>query len=100
MHSFGCAAMPNPALAYAYLKRNKFEKVYPKVKELREAAEATADVEKRKKIFEELHKITYEKVPWIMFFNYNRINAYQEYVNGYKAFITGMPRFWGVWLDK
>lgn len=98
--SFGAVPCPDPAMAYKYLVRNKFEKVFPKAKEAREESLRTADFAKSVKIFEELHKMTYEQVPMIVLCHYNRINASRDYVKGYEPLSTAMPRFWGVWLDK
>lgn len=100
IHTFGAAPMPDPAFAYAYLKRNKFMEVYPQAEKLRQEAMATADFKARQKIFEQLHKICYQQIPWVLSCNYNYLNAFQSYVKDYQALSTGMPRLWGVWLNK
>ncbi|MCF8035038.1 MAG: hypothetical protein K9K66_18220 [Desulfarculaceae bacterium] len=100
IHTFGAAPMPDPALAYAYLKRNKFMEVYPEAEKLRQEAMATADFKVRQKIFEKIHKICIEQVPWVISCNYNYLNAFRDYVHGYQVLSTGMPRLWGVWLSK
>ena len=100
IQAFGAAPMPDPTLGYQYLTRNKFFETCPQARELFEKSSATDYFETRKLIFEQLHKLTMEQVPWIVFFNYNRINCYQDYVKGYEALGTGMPRLWGVWLEK
>jgi peptide/nickel transport system substrate-binding protein len=100
MLSYGAGAMPNAAQAYSYLKRNKFDQVFPKIKEIWTAAESTTDLKTLQGLFAEAHKIQYEQVPWIELYNYNYLQAYWNYVKGYKAINTGVMRFWGVWLDK
>lgn len=100
MLSYGAGAMPNPALAYAYLKRNKFEEVMPRMKEIREAAMVTADLKQLQNLFQEAHKIIYEQVPWIQLYNYNYLQAHWDYVKGYKTLNHGFPILWGVWIDK
>ena len=100
MLSYGAGAMPNPALAYVYLKRNKFLDQSPRLKEIREAALKTADLKQLQKLFEEAHKITYEQVPWIQLYNYNYLQAHWKYVKGYQTLNHGFPVLWGVWLDK
>lgn len=100
IHSFGAAPQPDPANAYVYFRRNKFEQNFPKAQKLREAALATVDFDERVKIFEELHKITYEQVPMIVMANYVGFNAARDYVKGYESLPTNMHRFWGVWIDK
>jgi peptide/nickel transport system substrate-binding protein len=86
-------------MAYIYLKYNGFEDQYPRMTEIMNQASRTLDVEKRKKLFEEAHSLVIEGVPIIMFYNYNYINSYWNYVKGYKNW-SSQPRFWGVWLDK
>ena len=100
MLSYGAGGTPNPALAYAYLKRGGFEKAYPRIREVKEAALMTSDLEKLKKLYEQAHRITYEQVPWIQLYNYNYLQAHWNYVKGYKTINTGYPILWGVWLDK
>lgn len=98
--SFGYGAMPDPAQAYPYLKNNHFFEKYPDMLQVLERANATTDVKVRRELFEECHRITYETIPWIMFYNYNYLQAYQDYVKNYEVLPTGVPRAWGVWLDK
>ncbi len=100
MHTLGGAPMPDPALAYAYLKRNKFMTIYPEAEKVREEALSTTDFKVRQKVFEKLHKICIEKVPWVISCNYNYLNATRDYVHGYEPLGTGISRLWGVWLDK
>ena len=100
IHIMGAAPMPDPALAYAYLKRNKFMDIYPDAEDLRQKAMDTADFKTRQKIFEQLHQITYDQVPWVLSCNYNYINVFYDYVKNYQSLGTGVLRLWGVWLDK
>ncbi len=100
IHVMGASPMPDPALAYAYLNRNKFLEVYPDAEALRQKALNTADFETRQKVFEEMHELCYERVPWILSCNYNYINTFWNHVKGYQALGTGITRLWGVWLDK
>jgi len=99
IESYGIGPRPDPTMAYAYLKYNGFEDQYPRMKEIMNQASRTLDVEKRKKLFEEAHSLVIEGVPIIMFYNYNYINSYWNYVKGYKNW-SSQPRFWGVWLEK
>jgi len=100
MYILGASPMPDPALAYAYLFRNKFLDVYPDVEELRQQALNTADVKARTELFEQIHKLCYERVPWVLSCNYNRLQAHWDYVKGYQVLSTSVPRLWGVWLEK
>ncbi len=98
--SFGISPRPDPVTAYVYSKYNGFEEQFPRMKQIREEAESTLEVEKRKKLFEEAHQLVIDGVPAIVFFNYNYFHAYWNYMKGYKMWTTNMPRFWGVWLEK
>jgi len=100
MLSYGVGPMPNAAQAYSYLKRNKFDQVSPRIKEIWTAAEGTADLKMLQALFAEAHKIQYEQVPWIQLYNYNYLQTFWNYVKGYQAINTGFIRFWGVWLEK
>jgi len=100
MLSYGAGAMPNPALAYAYLKRNKFDTVAPRIREIIDTALMTGDLKKLQALFEEAHLITYEQVPWIQLYNYDYLQAHWDYVKGYKTLNHGFPVLWGVWLEK
>lgn len=100
IYILGASPMPDPALAYAYLSRNKFLDVNPDVEALRQQALQTADIKTRTKLFEQIHKICYERVPWVLSCNYNRLHAHRDYVKGYQIQATSVPRLWGVWIDK
>ncbi|BEQ16618.1 ABC transporter substrate-binding protein [Desulfoferula mesophila] len=100
MLSYGAGGTPNPALAYAYLKRGGFEDAYPEIKKIKEAALMTDDLKTLQGLYEKAHRITYEQVPWIQLYNYNYLQAHWNYVKGYKTINTGYPILWGVWLDK
>ncbi len=100
MLSYGIGSTPNPALAYAYLKRTGLQDVNPRMEQIKEEALMTDDVDQLKKLYEEAHRIVYEEVPWIQIYNYNFIQAHWDYVKGYKTINTGYPLLWGVWLDK
>ncbi len=97
--SYGIGPRPDPPRAYYYVKDNGFEDLYPRMKEIMTAANRTLDFETRKRLFEEAHALTIEGVPSILFYHYDYINAYRDYVKGYKAW-SSQPYFWGVWLDK
>ena len=96
----GHSARPDPVMAYNYLRYNGFDEQYPRMKEIREEAASTTDVETRKKLFEEAHNLVYEGIPMINFYNYNYFHSYWNYLKGYKMWGTNFPRFWGVWLEK
>jgi ABC-type transport system substrate-binding protein len=70
------------------------------MKAIKEEAGKTMDFETRKKLYEEAHRLLYEGVPIVGFYNYNLTQAYWNYVKGYKIWSSNMIRFWGVWLDK
>ena len=98
--AFGHGARPDPSTAYFQLKYNGFEEKYPRMREIRSAAESTPDFEKRKKLFEDAHALLLEGVPAINFYNFKYFHAYWNYVKGYKIWSTNFPRFYNVWLDK
>ncbi len=100
MISFGVSAKPDPALSYLEVSYAGFEEQFPRLKEIREKANATLDVATRTKLFEEAHGVIYEGVPAIIAYNYNHHNAYWNYVKGFKLFCTNQPRFWNVWMEK
>ena len=100
MSSYGMGPMPNPGLAYSYLKRTKIDQAYPRINEILEECTRISDMKNLQRLYEELHKIQVEQVPWIHLYNYNYLQAYHNYVKGYQANNTGYPRLWGVWLDK
>jgi peptide/nickel transport system substrate-binding protein len=98
--TFGVSPRPDPVTSYLYLKYNGFDDQYPRMKQVRDEAQTTLDFEARKKLFEEAHRLVYQGVPAIVFFNYNYFHAYWNYIKGYKMWNTNFPRFWGVWLEK
>ena len=97
--SFGIGPQIDPNMAYMYLKYNGFDEQYPRVKEILAAASKTMDFDTRRKLYEEAHTLTYEGVPAVILYHYDYVNAYWNYVKGYKLW-SSQPRFWGVWLDK
>jgi peptide/nickel transport system substrate-binding protein len=100
MLSYGMGPMPNPGLAYTYLKRTKLDQAYPRINEILEECTRTSDRKNLQRLYEEVHKIQVEQVPWIHLYNYNYLQAHHNYVKEYQAINTGYPRLWGVWLDK
>jgi len=100
IQSFGMGMLPDPASAYAYLKMTNFLDQSPELQAVLDEARKTADPDKRRELFEKAHKIHYENVPWIIFYNYNYLQAFQSYVKGYETLSAGYPRLWGVWLEK
>ncbi len=90
----------DPVNNYAYFQHARFLEQAPRMKEIMDEAGKTFDVNVRKKLFEEAHKIMFEQVPAIPV---NIVPTYKvtwNYVKGYKAHPTNTDRFWGVWLDK
>ena len=90
----------DPVNNYAYFQHARFLEQAPRMKEIMDEAGKTFDVNVRKKLFEEAHKIMYEQAPAI---SVNIVPTYKvtwNYVKGYKAHPTNTDRFWGVWLDK
>ncbi len=98
--SIGYGVRPDPALAYVVLKLSGLEDHYPEMTKIRQEVAMTLDNDTRKRLFSEAHRIMYEAIPMINFYNYTVFNAYQDYVKGYKIDSMNFPRFWGVWLDK
>lgn len=89
----------DPANNYAYYQFNGFEEQMPRMKQIREDATKTLDLNARRKLFEEAHKLQYEYVPAISY-NVNPFYpTHWDYVKGFKA-TTTLERFWNVWLDK
>ncbi len=99
MISYGIAPSVDPTRAYAFVRYNGFDKLYPRINEILSASSKTMDHTARTKLFEEAHALTCEGVPGIIFYQYDYVNAYWKYVKGYKNW-SNQPRFWGVWLDK
>ena len=99
MLTHGIGPRPDPSMTYIYLKYNGFEEQYPQIKNILAESSKTMDFEKRKKLFEDAHTLVYEGVPGVLIYHYSYMNAYWNYVKGYKNW-TSQPRFWGMWLEK
>jgi len=91
---------PDPTLAYAFYRNNRFDNEVPRMKELREEADKTMDVNVRKKLFEEAHKLQYEYVPAISVHQPAMFQCRWDYIKGFKPHPSYQLWFWGVGLDK
>ncbi len=58
----------------------------------------SVDQEERKKIYEEIHKLIVDDVPWISTYALPTIEATQG-IEGYNGWPYGYPRFWNVWFQ-
>lgn len=86
--------------AYEHLSYKGFYDQYPHIKEIMSKVSKTMDPETQKKLFEEAHNMVYDYVPAIMCFNYNTVNAYWNYVKGFKIWKSNIPRLTNVWIEK
>jgi peptide/nickel transport system substrate-binding protein len=69
-----------------------------KMEELRTEWARTQDPEKRKQLAEEIQKLAYEEVPYVLLGQATVPDAYRKHVKGVVPFTS--PVFWNVWLDK
>ena len=90
----------DPTLAYAFYRNNRFDDEVPKIKEIREEADKTLDLNVRKKLFEEAHRLQYQYVPALSVHQPVMPQCHWDFVKGYKPHPTLQSQFWGVWLDK
>ena len=93
INSFGTTPMPDPLIAYSCTRYNHFLPQSPEMQEVIDKVSRTMDFKTRQKLFERAHKIHYENVPWIIFYNY--LQAHWDYVKGYETINSGYPRLWG-----
>jgi peptide/nickel transport system substrate-binding protein len=89
----------DPANNYAYNQYTGLDDQVPRMKQIREEASKTLDVNLRKKLFEEAHKLQYEHVPAIVINLRPVYDTHWDYVKGFRG-VTFLERLWGVWLDK
>jgi peptide/nickel transport system substrate-binding protein len=98
--SYGLAPRPDPRLAFSSLKSSGFYDLVPRMKEIEDETSKTLNFDTRKKLFEEAHALVYENVPSIVFYSRNYLNAYWNYLKGFKIATTDQPRFWNAWLEN
>ena len=67
--------------------------------EEKDAINLQKDMEKQKKIVDEMQCVFYQEVPLLRFGEYFGIKAFRKEVKGTMAHIVD-PIFWNVWLDK
>jgi peptide/nickel transport system substrate-binding protein len=58
------------------------------------------DINKRIKIFEEVHKTMIDEVPVIWLNQWDLYDAFRTNVHGYVPWVLHEARFWGMWKDK
>jgi peptide/nickel transport system substrate-binding protein len=72
----------------------------PQARALLQQLIETSDTTKRQAIVDQLHMLFMHDTPAVVTFNTSRISAYRKNVVGYKTWLTGLPRYWGVSLKK
>ncbi len=98
--SFALAPKPEPIASYNFFGANGFDRQFPRMAEIRAEVAKTMDLNKRKKLYAEAHKLMIDGVGAINGYHLPVMNAYGDQVKGYKAWWTGTCRLWNVWLDE
>jgi peptide/nickel transport system substrate-binding protein len=71
----------------------------PEAQEMLRLSMFTDDREKRQVLLDEMHKRFIADVPMIVLFNGSELTAHRKNVTGFKGWLFGQPRFWGVALQ-
>lgn len=102
--SFVYSARLDPSLSFEMLtgpKATQPRKVWdnPDAEKMLRESMLTADKDKRQALFDEMHKRFIADVPMVVLFNGSEIAATAKNVTGFKSWLYGEPRFWGVSLQ-
>lgn len=101
MMPFLYSARLDPSLSFEMMsgpKASQPRKVWdnPEVEALLRESMVTSDTARRQAIFDQLHRRMLAEVPMIVLYNDAAVGAYRTNVQGYRAWSTGQPRYWGV----
>jgi peptide/nickel transport system substrate-binding protein len=103
MLSYIFSGMTDPSLTMRHLhsQRNFVGYKNEKLDGLVEKAEATSDFAARKKLYEQIHEIMLEDVPFLKLCDHSIAPAARKYGKGFKPMpYTCDYWLWQVWLDK
>jgi len=105
LSSFGYSARLDPRVMYSTFVGSKDEGGWnqwesPQAIEWVDLAGATNDPAKLQEIYDKLHLAMADDVPIYGLYNSPTIDAVSPKVEGYKAWSTDKPRFWGVWKTE
>lgn len=96
--SFSFSARLDPSLNFEMFTGPQQRKLWntPEAMSLLDKSMAETDTEARQKIFDELFALMIEDAPMVPLFNDTAITAVRSNISGYKSWLTGHPRLWGV----
>lgn len=99
--SFGYSARADPYFNYQSIigdKKTHKTKLWekPEAIDLLKASATTSDVEERQMIFDELHQMMIKDTPIIVLYSLSDVNAVLKNIEGYRSWVFGRARFWGV----
>lgn len=105
MLSFSFSARLDPAFNYQLFVGDKStdpRKAWdsPEARTLLQQLIETSDMAKRQALVDQLHTLFMRDTPAVVTFNTSRISAWRKNVVGYKTWLTGFPRYWGVSLKS
>ncbi|WP_240804457.1 ABC transporter substrate-binding protein [Qingshengfaniella alkalisoli] len=104
MSAFNYSNRADPVLAYSAVvdsKENRGSAIWddPRAIELVEQTLQTPDGEARQVLFDKLHELYLEQMPFVMLANNLNVSVNADYVEGYSTW-NGFARLWGVSVDK
>ncbi|WP_010140195.1 ABC transporter substrate-binding protein [Oceanicola sp. S124] len=104
MSAFNYSNRADPVLAYSAVTASKEDRGSaiwddPRAIELVAEATSTPDGEARQAIFDELHQLYLQQMPFVMLANNLTVSVNASYVQDYSTW-NGFARFWGVSVDR
>jgi len=101
MMAFTYSARLDPSLSFDMMtgpKATEPRKVWdnPEAQALLRESMRVTDPARRQAIFDDLHRRFIADVPMIVLYNDANVAAHRASVQGYRAWASGQPRFWGV----
>lgn len=102
---FNYSARPDPVLGYLAVLGTKRTQPTTQWESSRAAsllaeATATADENARTALFEQIHRLMLQDVPFVNLFNGSAIDVTLGRVAGYEVWSASKPRLWGVWVRR
>jgi peptide/nickel transport system substrate-binding protein len=96
--SFSFSARLDPSLNFEMFAGPQPRKIWntPEAMELLNKSMTEADTAARQKIFDELFELMVKDAPMVPLFNDTAITAVRSNISGYKNWLTGHPRLWGI----